>query len=178
MRGTLLALAAILTASMAEAAPTIVNFSFLNTTGNVAGRVAGHLVFDGDGSNVPATGLYIDSTPATGAFYPAATNLVPKFEAAGQISANRFTVVRGVVKKAAFYGMNDMDQISFGLNAPGGANFLGYGGSNFTRNEFGFMGVDYSEPGGTRSVPEPAAAAAFAAGLVAVLAISKRRVLL
>jgi hypothetical protein len=176
----LVAAAAILTAGVAEAAPLVVRFSFLNTTGNVAGRVVGHLVFEGNGSNVPAIGVYIDSSPAGGSFYPPATNLVPQFEKAGQISENRFTLVKGVVKKAVFSGQNDMDQISFGLNAPGGSNYLGYGGSSFTRNEFGFIGVDYSEPGSMHSVREPAAAASFVAGLAslgALLAVRKRRVL-
>jgi hypothetical protein len=168
-------LAAILAAGAAKAAPVVVKFSFLNTTGNVAGRVAGHLVFEGNGSNIPATGIYIDSSPAGGSFYPADTNLVPQFQKAGEISVNRFTLVKGVVKKAIFSGMNEMDQISFGLNAPGGSNFLGYGGSNFTRNEFGFIGVDYSEPGSTHSVPEPAAVASFILGLGAVYAAQKSK---
>jgi hypothetical protein len=180
MLRVLLVLAALLTARSAEAAPLVISFSFLNTTGNIAGRVAGHLVFDANGSNVAATALYIDSTPAGGSFYPAASNLLPQFEKAGLISANRFTLVKGVVKKGVFSGVNEMDQISFGLNAPGGSNYLGYGGSNFTRNEFGFMGVDYSVPGETRSVVEPGTAGVFVAGLLsfgAVLAVRKRRVL-
>jgi len=168
-------LAAILTAGAAEAAPVVVKFSFLNTTGNVAGRVIGHLVFEGNGSNIPAIGIYIDSSPAGGSFYPADTNLVPQFEKAGEISVNRFTLVKGLVKKAIFSGVNEMDQISFGLNAPGGSNFLGYGGSNFTRNEFGFIGADYNEPGSTHSVPEPAAVASFTIGLASIYAARKSK---
>jgi hypothetical protein len=175
----LTAVAATFIAGVATAAPVVVKFSFLNTTGNVSGMVSGHMVFDDNGSNVPAIGVYVDSMPAGGSFYPAATNLVSQFEKAGSISINRFTLVKGVVKKASFSGMSDMDQLSFGLNAPGGANFLGYGGSNFTRNEFGFIGVAYGEPGAIRNVPEPAAAAPFVAGLLslaAVLAARQRRV--
>lgn len=162
----------------AEAAITV-DFAFNGNTSE-PGSVTGHLTFDEAGTNVKATGLYIDS--ATGAINPPVSGYQGINFLSGGISyANSFTVsADGVITNASLYVYNSAatyanvarDYIE--LNYGGGYNLFEqdyasyYQGGYFRaiENSTGLNGVTFSAA--AAAVPEPATWAMMILGMGAV----------
>lgn len=179
-----LAAAMLLGSSQADAAITV-DFSF---AGNASepGAVTGHLTFDGTGTNVAATGVYIDS--ATGAVNPPVSGYQGyNFLTGAAVYQNLFTITAaGTITSAALnltspYAYANVSRDFIELNGSGTYNLFEqdyssyYDGSYFRaiENTAGFSGATYAAS--TSAVPEPAAWAMMILGMGAIGCSLRRR---
>jgi hypothetical protein len=183
----LLAVTALTAALMAgSASAATINFSFVNTIGNVSGTVTGQIDGLVDNSTSAATAIYVDSYPAALGSYATPFNVLDW--TGGTIDENSFTLSGGVVTSALFEiteANGDDDQLYLNSDcdceySTGHTNFLDIGSHDtlYVWNVGDLNASDglvLSAATGTAGVPEPLTLSLFSAGVVGAVAMRRRK---